>query len=190
MPGSTTAEHLNFLRGLISKPRNVGAVAPSSPALARAIASHVDPSREGPVLELGPGTGVVTEALIARGVPEGQLVAIEYDKEFAELVARRFPHVRVIQGDAFEFAHTLGELARTQFAAIVSGLPLLLHPPEKRRALIESALDHLQPGAPYVQFSYGLHAAIAPSDRYTIKRASVIWLNIPPATVWVYRATK
>src|SRR3954463_4524964 len=77
MVATTAAEHLNFLRGLLLRPKNVGAVTPSSPALARAIAAQVDPVRSGPVLELGPGTGVVTEALVERGVAEDRLIAIE-----------------------------------------------------------------------------------------------------------------
>ncbi|HEY4113721.1 MAG TPA: rRNA adenine N-6-methyltransferase family protein [Rhizomicrobium sp.] len=187
MPATTASEHLNFIRGLIARPKNVGAIAPSSPALAKAIAAQVDPSRPGPVLELGPGTGVVTEALIERGVAEDRLVAIEYDRDFAKAVARRFPKARVLRGDAFQFAKLLDGTIDQPYAAIISGLPLLNFPPETRRALIESALDHLQPGAPYIQFSYGTRPSIPPTERYTVKRAAVIWLNLPPARVWVYR---
>src|ERR1043166_9666616 len=96
MVATTAAEHLNFLRGLILRPKNVGAVAPSSPALARAIAAQVDTARPGPVLELGPGTGVVTEAVVEHGVAEERLIAIEYDADFAKLVAQRFPRARII----------------------------------------------------------------------------------------------
>jgi phosphatidylethanolamine/phosphatidyl-N-methylethanolamine N-methyltransferase len=187
MPATTASEHLNFIRGLIARPKNVGAIAPSSPALAKAIAREVDPKRPGPVLELGPGTGVVTEALIERGISEDRLVAIEYDREFTELVSRRFPKAKVLRGDAFQFAKLADGIVDQPYAAIISGLPLLNFPPETRRALIESALDHLQPGAPYIQFSYGTRPSIPPTDRYTVKRAAVIWLNLPPARVWVYR---
>jgi len=187
MPATTAAEHLNFIRGLIARPKNVGAIAPSSPALAKAIAREVDPKVSGPVLELGPGTGVVTEALIERGVSEDRLVAIEYDREFAELVARRFPRAKILRGDAFQFAKLLDGVVDQPYAAVISGLPLLNFPPETRRALIEAALDRLQPGAPYIQFSYGTRPSIPPTDRYTVKRAAVIWLNLPPARVWVYR---
>jgi len=189
MPDTTAAEHLNFLRGLIARPKNVGAIAPSSPALAKAIAAQVDPSREGQVLELGPGTGVVTEALIERGIAQERITVIEYDREFAELVAKRFPKACVVRGDAFDFVRTLGAILDQPFAAIVSGLPLLNHPPVKRRALIESALEHLHPGAPYIQFSYGTSPPIPATSRYTVKRAALIWKNLPPARVWVYRRT-
>jgi phosphatidylethanolamine/phosphatidyl-N-methylethanolamine N-methyltransferase len=187
MAANSAAEHLNFIRGLLARPKNVGALVPSSPALARAIAAQVDPRRPGPVLELGPGTGVVTEALVERGVDEARLIAIEYDPEFAKLVAERFPRARILRGDAFAFARMLDGTIDQPYAAIVSGLPLLNFPVEKRRALIESALDRLQPGAPYIQFSYGTNPSIPPTERYTVKRAALVWKNLPPARVWVYR---
>jgi phosphatidylethanolamine/phosphatidyl-N-methylethanolamine N-methyltransferase len=189
MVATTAAEHLNFIRGLIVRPKNVGALVPSSPALAKAIAAQVDVSRPGPVLELGPGTGVVTEALIERGVAEDRLIAIEYDADFTKLVARRFPRARVLRGDAFQFARMLDGSVSDPYAAIVSGLPLLNFPVEKRRELIESALARLAPGAPYIQFSYGTKPSIPGTDRYTVRRAALVWKNLPPARVWVYRAT-
>lgn len=189
MVANTAAEHLNFIRGLIVRPKNVGALVPSSPALAKAIAAQVDVARAGPVLELGPGTGVVTEALIEHGVAEERLIAIEYDPDFTKLVARRFPRARVLRGDAFQFARMLDGTVDQPYAAIVSGLPLLNFPVETRRALIESALGRLAPGAPYIQFSYGTKPSIPGTDRYTVKRAALVWKNLPPARVWVYRAT-
>jgi phosphatidylethanolamine/phosphatidyl-N-methylethanolamine N-methyltransferase len=187
MAGSTAAQHIDFLRGLIARPKNGGAIAPSSPALARAIAQQIDPALEGPVLELGPGTGVVTEALIERGVAEERITAIEFDPDFAKLVQRRFPKARIVRGDAFDFARLVGEDER--FSAIVSGLPLLNHPPARRRALIENALGRLRPGAPYVQFSYGARPPIPAPAGAIVTRAALILLNLPPARVWVYRAT-
>jgi phosphatidylethanolamine/phosphatidyl-N-methylethanolamine N-methyltransferase len=189
MPSTSAAEHFHFLKGLIARPKNVGAIAPSSPALSQAIARQVDPSIEGPVLELGPGTGVVTEALIDRGVAPGRITAIEYDPDFVKMVRERFPGVNVVQGDAFDIQKTLGSGNGESFAAIVSGLPLLNHPVERRRALIEGALAKLKPGAPYVQFSYGFDPPIPAPTGSTVRRAALVLLNLPPARVWVYRKT-
>jgi phosphatidylethanolamine/phosphatidyl-N-methylethanolamine N-methyltransferase len=187
MTANTAAEHFQFLRGLIARPKNVGAIAPSSPQLARAIAAQIDPAISGPVLELGPGTGVVTEALIARGVAPERITAIEYDPDFAKMVAGRFPGVHVVRGDAFDLARTLGDSGSEPFAGIVSGLPLLNHPPQRRRMLIEGAMARLAPGAAYVQFSYGFEPPVAAPTGTTVKRAAFIWRNLPPARVWVYR---
>ena len=180
-------EQLLFLRGLIANPTGVGAIAPSSPALARAVAAQVDPARQGPVLELGPGTGSMTRELIARGIPPDRMVAIEWDANFAKTIAAEFPGVKVIRGDAFDLDATLPKRGMEQFAAIVSGIPLLNHPAEKRRALVEAAFHRLAPGAPLIQFSYGFRPPVKPPPEIMVRLAAYVWMNLPPATVWVYR---
>lgn len=185
MASNSAAQHLDFIKGLIARPRNVAAITPSSPALARAIAGQVDPGLTGPVLELGPGTGIVTEALIERGVAPERITAIEYDPAFAHLVAARFPQVRVVRGDAFDFATLTG--GDMQFAAIVSGLPLLNHRVEERCLLIGTALAHLRTGGPFVQLSYGTRPPVPAPDGATLTRAALVLMNLPPARVWVYR---
>lgn len=183
---ATLADNLRFLRALISRPKNIGAVLPSSPALAEAIARQLDPAREGPVLELGPGTGVITAAILARGIVPQRLTAVEYDEEFAHHLALRFPRIHVIRGDAFDLTRTLGGTAQP-FAAVVSGLPLLNFPVAMRRRLIDGALSRLAEDAPLIQFSYGAHAPVEAPRGYAVTRAATIWANFPPARVWVYR---
>jgi phosphatidylethanolamine/phosphatidyl-N-methylethanolamine N-methyltransferase len=178
-------DQLQFLRSLIARPGGVGAIAPSGPVLARAMAAQADPKHPGVVLELGPGTGVVTKALIARGFAPERIIAIEYDSDLAALVSQRFPDVRVIRGDAFDLNRTLG--ASEPFAAIVSSLPLLNFPLAQRSALMDQVFARLASGAPFVQFSYGLHAPVAPPEGVTVTRAAFVLRNVPPARVWVYR---
>lgn len=180
------ADNLRFLKALLSRPKNVGAILPSSPALARAIAAEIDPALEGPVLELGPGTGVITSAILERGIVAERLTAIEYDPELVELLSARFHGVRLVHGDAFALEQTLGE-NKAQFAAIVSGLPLLNFPMPARRALMDGALRRLKPGAPLIQFSYGVQPPLPAPQGYGLRCAALVWANIPPARVWVYR---
>ena len=187
MTTHSLTDNLRFLRALIARPKNVGAVAPSSRGLARAIARQLDPNLPGPVLELGPGTGVITAALLERGFAPPRLTAIEYDPEFAAGISRRFHGVHVIQGDAFDLARTLGARGSEPFAGIVSGLPLLNFPMALRRALIDGALDRLAPKASLVQFSYGMNAPVTPPKGATVTCAAFVWANLPPARVWVYR---
>lgn len=179
---SFIGDQFRFFRALMARPRNVGAVAPSGPQLARAMAAQI--KRDGPVLELGPGTGAITEALIAR-VGAGRLTAIEYDPDFAAGLKARFPAMRVIQGDAFDLDATLGH--REPYAAIVSGLPLLNFPMAMRHRLLAGVTARLAPGAPFIQFSYGLHAPVIPPDGHIVSQAAFAWFNMPPARVWVYR---
>src|ERR1700749_221686 len=177
-------DQLRFLARMIARPVHTGAVAPSSRALPIAMAAQIDPGAALPVLELGPGTGVVTEALLERGVAPERLTSIEYDASFAALVQQRFPRVRVITGDAFDLDKTLG--ARQPLAAVVSSLPLIKFSNEMRLGLLDNIFARLQPGAPFVQFSYRLRPPVTPPPGVALQRAAVVWLNLPPARVWVY----
>jgi phosphatidylethanolamine/phosphatidyl-N-methylethanolamine N-methyltransferase len=179
------ADHLRFLARLAANPQRVGAIAPSSAVLARAMAAEVDPTLPGSVLELGPGTGAITQALIDRGFAPERIVAVEYEAEFAALVRRRCPGVHVIQGDAFDLEHVLTHEA--PFLAAVSGLPLVNFPKALRHRLIESVFARLVPGAPFVQFSYSLWPPVPATAQYTMIWTRLVLRNLPPARVWVYR---
>lgn len=177
-------EEARFLLRLLASPRGIGAIAPSSPRLARAMAMQI-PQSAGPVLELGPGTGVITEAILAYGIAPERLTAIEYDQDFANLVKVRFPDVYVIRGDAFDLTRTLGNTE--PFAAILSGLPLLNFPQEQRTELLTQIFARLAPGAPFVQFSYGIKPPVPAPEGVTVSQAAHVLFNLPPARVWVYR---
>jgi len=175
----------DFLKGLISNPRGVSAPTPSSPALARAIAAEVDPTRDGLVVELGPGTGVVTEALLERGVPPERLVAIEQEPCFAELLRKRFPRVQVVRGDALIFESQIPFDA--QVSAVVSGLPLLQLPLHTRRSLLRRALNCQEDcGSAFIQLSYSWRPPVPPEPEMKLSK-TVVWRNLPPAHVWTYR---
>ena len=183
---TSLADNFPFLKALIARPKAVGAVIPSSPALAKAMARQID-SKAGPVLEIGPGTGVISEAILDRGVAPAALTLVEYDETLVRYLAGRFPGVQVIQGDAFDLDHTLRGRDGSAFGAIVSSLPLLNHPMARRLAYMESVTRRLAPGAPLIQFSYGPHAPAVPPPGFAVARAARVWANIPPAKVWVYR---
>ena len=95
--------------------------------------------------------------------------------------------MRVIRGDAYDLKGTLGEDVFAPFGAIVSSLPLLNEAPERRNKLIETAFELMAPGAPFVQFSYGVQSPIQPSPTVSVTRAALVLFNLPPARVWVYR---
>jgi phosphatidylethanolamine/phosphatidyl-N-methylethanolamine N-methyltransferase len=182
-------DEVRFIASWLQNPMKVGAVSPSGRALARAVAAEVDPSIPGPIIELGPGTGPVTEALIARGVAPERLILVEYDPEFCTLLRRRFPGATVIQGDAYSLADTLAGIVKEPLAAIASCLPLMTRPLSVRVRLLNAAIRMLRPGAPFVQFTYAMNAPIPSRQRrYRITSSPRIWKNLPPARVWVYRA--
>jgi len=180
-------EHLHFLARLAANPRNIGAIAPSGKALARAMAAELDPALPGSVLELGPGTGSITQALIDRGFAPERIVAVEYEAEFAARLRKRCPGVQVIQGDAFDLERTLGPVRARPFMAAVSGLPLVNFSKAQRLRLVQSAFARLEPGAPFIQFSYSLWPPIPPTAGYTMRWTRFVWRTLPPARVWIYR---
>ena len=181
-------DEMQFIRTWIEKPLSTGAVMPSSKALARTMARYVDPNGSGPVIELGPGTGPVTEALVQHGVDPARLVLVEFNPDFCRLLRTRYPQATVVQGDAYRLRRQLATTVREPVAAIVSSLPLVTKPLRTRLRLIADAMSLLAPGAPFVQFTYAMVPPI-PKALSGIKAeaSELIWLNLPPARVWVYR---
>jgi phosphatidylethanolamine/phosphatidyl-N-methylethanolamine N-methyltransferase len=181
-------DEVRFLRSWIEKPLHMGAVMPSSKLLARTMAQYVDVESKGPVIELGPGTGAITNALIEHGVDQKRLVLVEYNPGFCALLRDRYPQARVVQGDAYALRDSLGEVLDAPASAVVSGLPLVTKPMLTRLKLIRDAFMALAPGAPFVQFTYSVAPPIPKSLPGVSTEASErIWMNLPPARVWVYR---
>lgn len=181
-------DEMQFIRSWIEKPLSTGAVMPSSRVLARAMARYVDPRSQGPVIELGPGTGPVTEALVRRGVNPGRLILVEFNPDFCRLLRTRYPAATVVQGDAYRLRRLLENYVDEPAAAVVSGLPLVTKPLRTRVRLISDAMTLLSTGAPFVQFTYAMLPPI-PKELSGVRAESseLIWMNLPPARVWVYR---
>lgn len=179
-----------FLVEAVNRPRQVGAIVPSSPRLAAAMARWIPEDPEAYVLELGPGTGAVTEAMLKAGLRQERLVAIEKSAKLAELLRGRFPQATIIEGDALDLT---GEMLRahgcqTPVAAVFSSLPMLNFPPETEQQLAERIRGVLQPGGRLVQYTYNLgrnrHSGL---ERFRPVASKVIWLNLPPARVTVHQ---
>ncbi|UHC15810.1 phospholipid methyltransferase [Methylobacterium currus] len=181
-------DEARFLRSWFERPLVTGAVTPSGRMLARTMASYVDPRLSGPVIELGPGTGPVTDALVRRGIAPERLVLVEYNPDFCKLLRRRFPKATVLQGDAYDIRATLAGVVAEPASATISSLPLFTKPLEQRLDLLTAAHDLMHADAPFVQFTYAVVPPIpAKSTTYTASRSNKVWLNLPPARVWVYR---
>src|SRR3954453_1889511 len=146
-------DEVQFIRSWIEKPLSTGAVMPSGKLLARTMARQVDIDTPGPIIELGPGTGPVTEALVRRGVDPARLVLVEFNPVFCRMLRSRYPAATVVQGDAYRLRHLLETFVREPAAAVVSGLPLVTKPLRTRLRLISDALTLLAPKAPFVQFT-------------------------------------
>ncbi len=182
------ADEARFFRTFCDHPLQIGALLPSGAALAETMARGVDPAVPGPIVELGPGTGVVTRALLNRGVVPARLILVEFDASFCALLAARFPGVQIVEGDAYRLAATLRGRLDAPPAAIVSSLPLLNKPEPMRAALVAEAFELMPPEGRFVQFTYGLKSPVPRGANGLRAECSPrIWLNFPPARVWIYR---
>ncbi len=181
-------DEVSFLRSWIERPLSTGAVTPSGKILARTMARYVDPHSNGPVVELGPGTGPVTEALVEAGVAPSRLVLVEFNPTFCRILRARYPEATLVQGDAYSLRRLLETLLLQPAAAVVSGLPLVTKPIKMRLRLIRDAFDLMLPGAPFVQFTYSVASPLPQRlGGFSAEASERIWMNLPPARVWVYR---
>lgn len=174
-----------FFSALLAEPRKIGAVVPSGGRLARLMTSEIEPSA-GKVLELGPGTGVFTEALLKRGLPARDLTLVELETRFIAPLQQRFPDVTILQRDARELAACKAEIGPQ--AAIVSGLPFRNMPLEVIAAVIGCGFSLLERGGAFYQFTYGQSCSVPPDVLEVLglqaERLGRVRLNIPPASVF------
>lgn len=184
-------EELKFFKGWIDRPRAVGSIVPTSSFTARKMASVIDGSSGRPVLELGPGTGVITKAILATGIAPEQLTCVEYSADFVAHLRSSYPGVNIIQGDAFNLDETLSDKRDTVFDSIISGVPLLNFPVPQRVAYVEDLLNRLPIGRPVVQLTYGPKSPVPPGlGNYTVEHFDFILRNIPPTQLWIYRRAR
>jgi phosphatidylethanolamine/phosphatidyl-N-methylethanolamine N-methyltransferase len=176
-----------FLKRWIRDPLKIGAIAPSSRDLADAMAGLVPIGASEPVIELGGGTGAITRALLDAGIAPERLVVVERDEALHNLLVKRFPGVRVLRGDAAHLTGLLRPLGIKRVSAVVSGLPLLAMRKPVAQRIVEEVFALLVPGAPLIQFTYGLFAPIPYRKfgvRGEVKRR--VLNNLPPASVWMF----
>jgi phosphatidylethanolamine/phosphatidyl-N-methylethanolamine N-methyltransferase len=176
-----------FFRRWLRNPLQMGSIIPSSPALCRRIAAAVERGPDEFVLELGAGTGVISRALLAAGVPANKLIVVEIVPEMAEFLRESLPGVNVICGDAFDLKNTLPAHMHHQIGTAICGIPLVLLPLE-RQAVFRDAVESVAPGKGYLLYTY---CATSPLPyrklAMTGQRLAFTLANFPPASVWRYR---
>jgi phosphatidylethanolamine/phosphatidyl-N-methylethanolamine N-methyltransferase len=180
-------EEIRFFKGWIDGPKQVGAIIPTSSVTAKRMASIIDTTSGLPVLELGPGTGVITKAILKTGIEPQNLVSIEYSTDFYQHLMKTFEGVHFINGDAFDLDRTLDTLKHQKFDCVICAIPMLSFPMERRIELLEDLLDRVPAGRPVMQITYSpVSPIIAKPERYKIKHYDFVMRNIPPAQLWTY----
>lgn len=183
-------DNLLFLSRWANAPLQVGAVAPSGRALGRAMAAQL-PAEFRICVELGGGTGSLTQALLAAGVPRESLIVIERDPRLAAYLRRRFSGVRIVLGDARHLANLLAAQGIDAVDAVVSSLPLRSLPRKVGEAIVAESFRVLAEDGVYVQYTYGLQPPVREDAAHRLsllgEARKRVWNNLPPATVWRYR---
>ena len=183
-------ESLNFLKAFIINPRATGAILPSSKYLAKLMVSFDEIDKNRLVIELGPGTGVVTQALLDSGIPAKQLVAIEYAPHLVKALTRKFPEIEIINGNAAQLSDLLKNEKR-QIGTVISGLPLRSLPKEMRESILYEICKILIHGGHYLQFTYDFRKNTRFYPKiYHLKKSKIVWRNIPPAKIQLFTLGK
>ena len=187
---ATLSDTTLFLQEWLANPKRTGSVVPSSKRLAAAMARWLPANPESYVLELGPGTGIVTEALLQHGLREEKLVAIEQNPKMASLLHERFPRANIIVGDAWHLDDLLRDRLQPieSVGAVISSLPLLNFSEEQAEALAQKIRDVLEPQGNWVQFTYRIHKRRPRgAASFRLHASKIVWLNLPPARVSVFQ---
>ncbi len=177
-------EILLFLRRWLANPMRIGAVLPSSPSLTRLIARHAATGDDGAVLELGPGTGAVTQALLDAGIDEDRLVLVEIDRKLHKWLARRFPKATVIHGDAAKLQEILPQELIGQISTVVSSLPILGFPLPRQRAIVEQVFGVTNAHGRLLQYTYSPNSPFARGLGVPGELLGRAAGNVPPASLW------
>lgn len=181
-------ENFLFFQRLIKNPRALGAVAPSSRRLARLICQQVVRQKDDYVIEIGAGTGSFTRQLLASGVSPSHLIVIELDKELCAFMQKKFPEVRIIQGNACDLENLVPKQIIGKISTIVSGIPMVNLSYAIRKSIVDSCFSVMKPGGQLLQFTYGPMSPLASKKmNLSQKRIGYVFMNVPPATVWKYQ---
>jgi phospholipid N-methyltransferase len=182
----STMDSLSFFMHWLSDPLRVGAVAPSSQALAAVMTAEIAPEIA-PVIELGPGSGAFTRALLDRGIPQRRLALIEQSPGFALALGRRYPDARVLCADAAALG-SIDVFPGESAGAVVSGLPLLLMSLNQVSAILASAFTRLRPGGSFYQYTYGWGSPVPRPVLESLGLSATLiggtLVNLPPAAVY------
>ena len=181
-------EELLFFRRWIANPLKVGALLPSSPALARLLARNVEIGPDDAVIEIGAGTGSITKALLEAGIPRDRLFVVEIDSDMYGYLRKQFPQVEIIHGDATKLLDIVPSRWHGNVSTVVSGIPMITLPFEAQQRLIRSVFSIMKPGGQMLQYTYSLISPI-PQDKLglSVRRCGMAFLNVPPASVFSFR---
>lgn len=181
-----SASWLHFWR-FLTHPNRSASLIPSSETLSRLVADQVRRVEGEFVVELGAGTGAITRAILASGIPPRKLIAVEIDKLMARFLHRAYPDITVIEGDALDIKQILAPSVIGRVGTVICGIPVSLLPLEQERDLAAAVFSLMPAGRRFLAYSYRL-ASPLPEEKIGLvgKRLAFTLRNFPPASVWGY----
>jgi phospholipid N-methyltransferase len=189
-------DYRRFFAEFVCHPKAVSSVAPSSSILARNLVGSVDWDRTNTVVEYGPGTGAITEVIVAHLNPEIKFLAIEINSHFAEMLEERFPDIHVCQGSVEQVKDHCDQHGVEQVDVVLSGLPWASFSEDDQTAYLDATMKVLRPGGQFIAFGY-LQGRILPAGRRfrrklqsyfdEVRVSKPVWANIPPAFFYCCR---
>ncbi|MHA1558869.1 MAG: class I SAM-dependent methyltransferase [Alphaproteobacteria bacterium] len=187
MQYSQRKENLLFLKQMLKNPKTIGSIIPSSSNLANFICRYLPHEKDKRIVEIGAGTGSLTQALIDSGLKRDQLTVFELDSSMCLFLKQKFPYLRILQKDADSLHKNLQPNWKGNVDVIISSIPMLNMPFDKKQAIIESCFKALSPNGYFLQFSYSFISPI-PSIKLDLQkeRLGCVLMNCPPATIWKY----
>lgn len=185
-------ENIVFLKSLFRAPLKTGAFFPSSRNLALAIASFVDiPEKDEYIVELGGGTGRLTAAILARGIPGSQLIVLEMQPSLAKFLKKNFPTITVIKGNAADLVNLLPPNVIGKIKTIVSGIPMVNLRFQDQQSIVSACKNAMKCDGALLQFTYRLGSPL-PSNKLGLEQRYLghVLMNMPPAAIWEYKNTQ
>ena len=176
-----------FFRRWLANPLQMGSIVPSSPALCRRVARHAHAGANEAIIELGAGTGVVSQALLAAGVAPSRLFVVEIVRDMADHLRAELPtEANVIEGDARRLPALIPGEWHGKIGTVVVGIPLVLLPFAEQRRFID-AIEAVAPGRGFILYTYCITSPL-PWKKHGLVAKREAWtpLNFPPASVWRY----
>ena len=188
----SSKENVIFFKSLLKSPLKTGAFFPSSKNLAHSISIFVDiPGEDEYVVELGAGTGRVTEAILSRGVPEAKLIVFEMQPSLVKFLKKKFPYTTVIEGNVADMMKLLPQQVIGKVSTVVSGIPMVNLRFHEQQAIVKSCKDVMKEDGALLQFTYRPGSPL-PSNRLGLRQHYLghVLMNMPPAAIWQYTNTK
>lgn len=182
-----------FFLEFLHKPTTTGAVVPSSRSLARKMVEWLNFESSSAVIEYGAGTGVFTDAVLARLAPHCKFFIVEMNPVFVKTLRSRFPRTTIYEDTVKNVRELCDREQVKEVDSVISGLPWASFPDKMQTDYLEAMIAVLKPGGQFVTFAY-LHGLLLPYGRRfrsklheyfcEVSCSDTVWMNLPPALVY------